>query len=37
MAYESINPYDGKTVKTFDELTDTQFETKMAIAGLKSK
>ena len=31
MAYEGIYPYDGKTVKKFDELADTQLETKTAI------
>jgi hypothetical protein len=36
MAYESSTPYDGKTVKKSDELTDTQLETKMAIEGLHS-
>jgi succinate-semialdehyde dehydrogenase/glutarate-semialdehyde dehydrogenase len=33
MAYESINPYNGKTVKKFDELTDSQLETKIATAA----
>ncbi len=33
MAYESINPYDGKTVKKFPELTDAQLETKIATAA----
>jgi succinate-semialdehyde dehydrogenase/glutarate-semialdehyde dehydrogenase len=33
MAYESINPYDGKTVKKFHELTDAQLETKIATAA----
>jgi succinate-semialdehyde dehydrogenase/glutarate-semialdehyde dehydrogenase len=33
MAYESINPYDGKTVKTFPELTDEQLEKKIATAA----
>jgi succinate-semialdehyde dehydrogenase/glutarate-semialdehyde dehydrogenase len=32
MAYESVNPYDGKTVKTFPELTDEQLEKKIATA-----
>jgi hypothetical protein len=36
MAYESSNPYDGKAVKKFDELTDIQLEPKMAIEGPKS-
>jgi succinate-semialdehyde dehydrogenase/glutarate-semialdehyde dehydrogenase len=26
MAYQSINPYDGKTLKTFEQLNDTQLE-----------
>jgi succinate-semialdehyde dehydrogenase/glutarate-semialdehyde dehydrogenase len=33
MAYESINPFDGKTVKTYPELTDAQLETKIAAAS----
>ena len=33
MAYESVNPYDGKTVKTFPELTDEQLEAKIATAA----
>jgi succinate-semialdehyde dehydrogenase/glutarate-semialdehyde dehydrogenase len=33
MAYESTNPYNGKTVKKFDELTDAQLETKIAAAA----
>ena len=33
MAYESVNPNDGKTVKTFPELTDAQLETKIATAA----
>ena len=36
MAYESINPYDGKTVKKFHELTDAQLETKIATAAKSS-
>jgi hypothetical protein len=27
MTYQSINPYDGKILKTFEELTDKQLET----------
>jgi succinate-semialdehyde dehydrogenase/glutarate-semialdehyde dehydrogenase len=27
MAYQSINPFYGKVLKTFDELTDQQLET----------
>ena len=26
MAYQSVNPYDGKILKTFEELTDKQLE-----------
>jgi succinate-semialdehyde dehydrogenase/glutarate-semialdehyde dehydrogenase len=33
MAYESINPYDGKTIKKFHELTDAELETKIAAAA----
>ena len=33
MSYESVNPYDGKTVKKFHELTDAQLETKIATAA----
>ena len=33
MAYESINPNDGKTIKQFKELTDAQLETKIATAA----
>jgi succinate-semialdehyde dehydrogenase/glutarate-semialdehyde dehydrogenase len=33
MAYESINPNNGKTVKTFPELTDEQLEKKIATAA----
>jgi len=32
MAYESINPYNNKLVKTFDELTDSQLEEKIVAA-----
>ncbi len=32
MAYQSVNPYDGRTLKTFEELTDTQLETAMYTA-----
>jgi succinate-semialdehyde dehydrogenase/glutarate-semialdehyde dehydrogenase len=30
--YESVNPFDGKTLKTFVETTDEQLETKIAAA-----
>jgi succinate-semialdehyde dehydrogenase / glutarate-semialdehyde dehydrogenase len=32
MAYESVNPFDGKTLKTFVETTDAQLETKISAA-----
>ena len=32
-AYQSVNPYDGKTTKTFDELTDAQLETAIKTAA----
>src|ERR1035437_4268388 len=34
MAYESVNPYNGKTVKTFSELTNEQLEKKIATAAV---
>ena len=33
MAYESVNPFDGKSVKTFVELTNEQLEVKIARAA----
>ncbi len=33
MTYQSVNPYDGKTLKTFKELTDKEFEAKIAAAA----
>jgi succinate-semialdehyde dehydrogenase/glutarate-semialdehyde dehydrogenase len=33
VAYASINPFDGRTLKTFDELTDKQLESKLATAA----
>ena len=33
MSYQSINPYDGKTLKTFPELTDAQLETAIQTAS----
>ena len=33
MAYKSINPYDGSTLKTFDEMSDSQLETAIATAA----
>src|SRR5580700_2807900 len=32
MEYESVNPADGKTIKTFVELTDEQLEKKITAA-----
>jgi succinate-semialdehyde dehydrogenase/glutarate-semialdehyde dehydrogenase len=32
MAYESVNPFDNKHAKSFEELTDRQLEEKMAAA-----
>src|SRR6202034_4342470 len=32
-AYQSVNPYDGKTSKTFDELTDANLETAITTAA----
>lgn len=32
MAYKSVNPNNGLTLKTFEELSDTQLETKLATA-----
>jgi succinate-semialdehyde dehydrogenase/glutarate-semialdehyde dehydrogenase len=33
MAYQSVNPYDGKLLKAFDELTDKQLETALETAA----
>ena len=33
MAYQSINPFDGKTVKTFTDVTDAELEAKLASAA----
>ena len=33
MAYQSINPYNGKILKTFKELTDTQLEAALGSAA----
>jgi succinate-semialdehyde dehydrogenase/glutarate-semialdehyde dehydrogenase len=32
MAYQSLNPYDGTLIKSFPEITDAEFETKLAAA-----
>ena len=31
--YQSINPYDGKILKTFEQLTDLQLETALQTAA----
>jgi succinate-semialdehyde dehydrogenase/glutarate-semialdehyde dehydrogenase len=33
MAYQSVNPYDGKILKTFEELTDKQLEIALETAA----
>jgi len=33
MAYQSINPFDGNILKTFDQLTDSQLDEKLARAA----
>jgi succinate-semialdehyde dehydrogenase/glutarate-semialdehyde dehydrogenase len=33
MAYQSVNPYDGKTLKTFEQVTDKQLDEKLATAA----
>ena len=33
MSYQSVNPYDGKILKTFEELTDQQLETALQTAA----
>jgi succinate-semialdehyde dehydrogenase/glutarate-semialdehyde dehydrogenase len=33
MSYQSVNPYDGKSVKTFEEMTDSQLEKAIATAA----
>jgi succinate-semialdehyde dehydrogenase / glutarate-semialdehyde dehydrogenase len=33
MAYQSVNPYDGKILKTFEELTDKQLEGALETAA----
>jgi succinate-semialdehyde dehydrogenase / glutarate-semialdehyde dehydrogenase len=33
MAYKSVNPYDGKTLQTFEQLTDQQLAEKLATAA----
>src|ERR1035438_4584771 len=33
MSYQSVNPYNGKTLMTFEEITDQQLETALATAA----
>ncbi len=33
MTYQSVNPYDGKVLRTFEELTDKQLETALETAA----
>ena len=33
MSYQSVNPYDGEILKTFEELTDQQVETAIETAA----
>jgi succinate-semialdehyde dehydrogenase/glutarate-semialdehyde dehydrogenase len=33
MSYQSVNPYDGKTLQTFEELTDKELDTALATAA----
>jgi succinate-semialdehyde dehydrogenase/glutarate-semialdehyde dehydrogenase len=33
MAYQTVNPANGKLIKTFPETTDAQLETKLAVAA----
>ena len=33
MAYQSINPYDGKLLKTFDGITDVELESALVTAN----
>jgi succinate-semialdehyde dehydrogenase / glutarate-semialdehyde dehydrogenase len=33
MSYQSVNPFDGKTLKSFDTFTDAQLEAKLATAA----
>jgi succinate-semialdehyde dehydrogenase/glutarate-semialdehyde dehydrogenase len=34
MTYQSVNPYDGKTLKIFEQLTDEQLETALKTAAI---
>lgn len=33
MTYQSVNPYDGRVLKTFEELTDKELETALGTAS----
>ena len=33
MTYQSVNPYDGKILQTFEEITDKQLETALATTA----
>ena len=33
MTYQTVNPFDNKLVKSFDEITDSQLEQKMVVAA----
>lgn len=33
MSYQSVNPYDGKVFKTFEQLTDRQLESALETAA----
>ena len=37
MTYQSVNPYDGKILKTFEEMTDEQLEAALATAAASFK
>lgn len=32
MAYQSVNPYDGQVLETFEEFTDEQLESELETA-----
>ena len=33
MTYQSINPYNGEVLKSFDDISDRQLETSLATAS----
>ena len=33
MTYQSINPYNGEVLKSFDDISDRQLETALATAS----